>query len=343
MKNRTHRLRGGFTLVELLVVIAIIGILVALLLPAVQAAREAARRMQCSNNLKQIGLSLHNFHDTYKRFPPGSANNRQPLGSLTGGHRWGASWMVYILPYIEQQNVFDKAYTPMDEQYNSTLIRQTIGDLAGRPTFNAYRCPSSALARTHCVSTTSPGSMIADYVGIAGTINNFGGIGSSAHTNTPYGPAGRNGMLGYNTKNRFADMSDGSSSTMMVGECGAWLFENATTKRDYRPSSQHGFAMGCAGNNNNSEIPPNNGNGRIFNTTTLRYLINPAPTGVHNNSCGDGVCQNAGNNTPLRSEHPGGVQTAFGDGSVQFLSQTTTVQVLARYAARNDGTTVQAP
>src|SRR5215210_4213670 len=97
--------RTAFTLVELLVVIAIIGILVGLLLPAVQAAREAARRMSCSNNLKQLGLAMHNYHDTYKAFPPGVTS----IGGPGLGH-WGVSWMPLILRFIEQGAMADKLY-----------------------------------------------------------------------------------------------------------------------------------------------------------------------------------------------------------------------------------------
>ncbi|HTN77380.1 MAG TPA: DUF1559 domain-containing protein, partial [Pirellulaceae bacterium] len=108
MMERPVEARRAFTLVELLVVIAIIGVLVALLLPAVQAAREAARRMQCSNNVKQLGLSLHNHHDTYNRFPPGGANDQTPFGTETATSGWGSSWMVYILPYIEQNALYSQ-------------------------------------------------------------------------------------------------------------------------------------------------------------------------------------------------------------------------------------------
>ncbi len=101
MRKRTFE--RGFTLVELLVVIAIIGILVALLLPAIQAAREAARRTQCNNNLKNIGLALQNYHDTFKVFPQGVTNFRTPAPILVG-----PSWWYGILPFIEQRNMYDK-------------------------------------------------------------------------------------------------------------------------------------------------------------------------------------------------------------------------------------------
>lgn len=103
-----QRLRAGFTLIELLVVIAIIAILIALLVPAVQKVRESAARTQCSNNLRQIGIGLHGFHDIYKRLPPGGASDARPFGTVASSGEWGSSWLVFILPHVEQGPLFKK-------------------------------------------------------------------------------------------------------------------------------------------------------------------------------------------------------------------------------------------
>ncbi len=189
-------LRRGFTLVELLVVIAIIGVLVALLLPAVQAAREAARRMQCSNNLKQITLAVHNYHDSLLYLPPGSTNP-----SLSG-----SSGFVAILPYLEQAN----AYTLYDfskgnsDPVNLKAVSQRV---------KTYLCPSCVFARTVPIS------------GCDANDRAPGTYGFSTNTGFPYGIS--NGAIAnaLSPQTRMASITDGTSNTFLAGEA-HWSFKD---------------------------------------------------------------------------------------------------------------------
>lgn len=185
--KRFHNRSHAFTLVELLVVIAIIGILVALLLPAVQAAREAARRSQCNNNLKQIGLGFHNHHDTYGALP--TAGNGTTGNPPTDRREWG--WAYEILPFIEQQNVFDNTN---DGQVRATLLR-------------TYNCP------TRRQLTLFGGSARSDYAGNAGTRpNSDGKDGVVVMGPIPTAVNAPRGEVGLNS------ITDGTSNTVMVGE-----------------------------------------------------------------------------------------------------------------------------
>ena len=176
----------GFTLVELLVVIAIIGVLVALLLPAVQAAREAARRTSCSNNLKQIGLALHNYHDTFNVFPPGNFMAAGPIpnpipanvvvpnanGCFTGAGsvRPGAPWTVLVLPYIEQKPLHDSLDFNVEFNSYQNIGTQTINTQRCRIPISVYRCPSYATPPHPWVRPTAVAGTDQSY---APLINNY--------------------------------------------------------------------------------------------------------------------------------------------------------------------------
>ena len=197
VRSRSPRLQSppAFTLVELLVVIAIIGVLVSLLLPAVQSAREAARRMSCQNNLKQIALATHNYHDAYKYLPPASTNS-----NLSGSSAFAA-----ILPYIEQSSI----YTLYDfskgnsDPVNTQAVSQRI---------KAYICPSCFFARKvpipECDASRAPGT-----------------YGFSTSSGDPYAESNGAIVNALTPLTRFASVSDGASNTLLVGEA-HWGFKD---------------------------------------------------------------------------------------------------------------------
>jgi prepilin-type N-terminal cleavage/methylation domain-containing protein len=202
----------GFTLIELLVVIAIVGILVALLLPAVQQAREAARRTQCRNNLKQIGLALHNYHDTHNTFPPGW------IGLTAGAHDIeginGLAWGVFLLPYLDQG--------PLYNQFNFSLgILDPVHDQVRVQVLPVFRCPSDFGEPTWQIEEeANPGTVItrlstANYVGAFGTTGLEDCESGIGLTN---GQCRGNGSLFHNGKVSLRDYTDGTSNTFVCGE-----------------------------------------------------------------------------------------------------------------------------
>jgi prepilin-type N-terminal cleavage/methylation domain-containing protein len=348
----SSRKRLAFTLVELLVVIAIIGILIALLLPAVQAAREAARRSQCTNNIKQLSLSLHSFSDKYKRFPPGAAVDQQPdFGVHPTGMGCGSSWLVYILPYMEQSPLWDQLQFNGGSGWsnNSATSAPNNAPAISDVFIQSYFCPSSPLPKTigaGAVPFATGEIQLATYVGISGAVDglitghteNRCWIGSSAGC-CDGGITCAGGVLYPNSKIEFAHITDGTSNTMAISEHGDYLISDDGVKRDWRGSLPHGWQMG---NCNTASQPPANV-GRNFNCTTIRWRVNdkdrqglgwPMTTGE--GDCTLGVCYNMGSNIPLNSAHPGGVVVGLCDGSTRFLSETTVMETVAKLATRDD-------
>ncbi len=330
--------RRGFTLVELLVVIAIIGILIALLLPAVQAAREAARRSQCSNNMKQIGLALHNYHDSYKTFPfAWMVDLSAGLGPGLNAQTWGTR----ILPYLEQTALadqYDSSYPAFNElamfpqvQANLVVVATPLG---------AYVCPSTpgdAADRIYDVDLTPAGfpltwtSAPSDYCAITGVRGDFSRLAYAGWS----GSGSRYGVLQFNGndpatmqvelgKSRIADILDGTANTAMIGE---------------RVGGDEIYLKGgqLAGAPLDAMGPTNGGgwgdilNGEHWYAGSL-FDGMPGPDG--------GPCPI--NCTNVRSAgfysfHPGGAQFVIADGSVRFVSETVEAFAFASLTTRQRG------
>lgn len=215
--RRSHIRNRGFTLIELLVVIAIIAILIALLLPAVQQAREAARRTQCKNNLKQLGLALHNYHDVHRTFPSGWIAVDNGIQSPHEGIS-GAGWGTMILPFLEQDNLY--------KQFDANLaINDTANLLFLDNVLPAFQCPSDPKPdRWQIEEEGSPGTILTE-LPTANYIGSFGTEELDGCENSPgVAPVNGNGqcvgdgIFYHNSKVRIRDITDGTTNTFMIGE-----------------------------------------------------------------------------------------------------------------------------
>ena len=326
MKNT----RTAFTLIELLVVIAVIALLVALLLPAVQQAREAARRTSCKNNLKQLGIALHNYHDTHGIFPPAgySMIPNQAIFSPTA--------FVHILPYVEQDALYQLVKPHFTDGTNWYLHDGSAVALRNKTdgkSIPLYICPSSPINTMVDVQGTA--QLVPSYVMIAGSSNHRTTDPSAFSSSRVSG----GGVFPPMIRVRFRDITDGTTNVIMVGETSSWLEGNSTETHRYLPYSSSGIWHGLA-----TDRPPNgtaNSFGdedRCYGITTLDADIGPNPYAdppLHDrhrtNRC----------NAPLASQHSGGVQVILADGSVRFVSENIYREIYLNLADRDDGNVIE--
>jgi prepilin-type N-terminal cleavage/methylation domain-containing protein len=322
MSNR----RSGFTLLELLVVIAIIAVLVALLLPAVQQAREAARRAQCKNSMKQMGLALHNYHDAFLVFPPGETNT-QDIGYGTAGH----AWQAFVLPYLDQSAVYNRInwslpgwiWPPVVETLdpNHTMAVNTV--------LNVYLCPSSTQnSKVNIVPSSSshPPNKLGncEYVGIAG---------SDRNPRAGWENASNRGAMFLNSRTGVRDFIDGTSNTMFVGE-----FSGVTECQ----------ALNAGGGTSNSTLSWDMGNqcgncagGEM--TYAVKTIAFPPNGAYFWNDADAQRCppvQSVVSRAALKSNHEGGIHISLTDGSVRFLSESIDLVTYKDLADRADGNVI---
>jgi prepilin-type N-terminal cleavage/methylation domain-containing protein len=306
----------AFTLVELLVVIAIIGVLVALLLPAIQAAREAARRAQCLSHLKQLGVALHTYHDIYKSLPIGA---QYPVARK--------NWRVAMFPYTEQGALYDQLteesfLTPYTAAPGINVLLQKLR----LPNWN---CPSSP-----CPKVGASGSeqawgggdpQLVDYVGISGAYPDpTWGTNRTSSSNYDGGQYSASGTLIPFAAVKMADILDGTANTLIVGENSSFT-KVGTSLRDLR-SNYYGAWGGFTYNGNPWTGTPDTWSTGIV---TIRYAPNTEGTPA-------GAVHTWEANLPLRSAHPASVNGVLADGVTRTLSDTIDFTVLTRLAIRDD-------
>ncbi|MDY0168893.1 MAG: DUF1559 domain-containing protein [Thermoguttaceae bacterium] len=344
MCRETTRFRRGFTLVELLVVIAIIGILIALLLPAVQSAREAARRMQCSNNGKQIGLAAHNYHSTHKAFPPGVLNAAGlPMTNFQGGVKGTPGWAM-LLPFLEQNALYDaldfrfafaRAYH--GDSTEADVVNPTVNAPHLVTRINVLECPSARNMGEHIPESDVYTGYYTTPAGSYRT-NWYFSSGNSHERTTPYDRLGgdiRRGMFAAQGGATMAQIQDGTSNSIAFGEgLGGNDVKEVCGKRHWGP-------IGLFGNYTNifGRVPSSRSASPIDYSwiDPYNFTINSK---VQTNGTTYWECRTA---WVFSSDHPGGATFVFGDGSVHFLSDSTDYLTLARLAYIADGEPVTPP
>jgi prepilin-type N-terminal cleavage/methylation domain-containing protein/prepilin-type processing-associated H-X9-DG protein len=348
MRSSLTRRRGAFTLIELLVVIAIIAILIGLLVPAVQKVRDAATRAQCQNNLKQIGLALHAYHDAFKRFPPASTRIPDP-------NYWmhGPTWWAYTLPYVEQGNVYNRTVFNNQPGVNNTFWFADTGAVNKSAyhavVFPLMRCPGSNLPEWNVINSAQYQAYEPTYTAILGSDRH-----PTTDTTARNGPISDGGVLVLRTTPqgavRVGDIRDGTSNTIVVGEQSDFASPQQADPiyNDIRSSDSRGGFMGTSyttqpkgpgslsGCKGDGTTVRNDNCMRCYNTTTIVWPLGRKQYQFA--SMGDQRC-----GTPIQSVHQGGANVLLADGSVQFLSEGIDVNTFKNLVDRNDGNPVVLP
>ena len=323
---KRRKLAGGFTLVELLVVVTIIGMLIALLLPAVQAAREAARRMQCTNNVKQVALAVHMYHDTFSQFPPGYGYQIHGEGKNNGvGNETEWAWMARLFPYLDLATAASLIDWNRDPAGNFTAQESAVL-IAQYPVF---QCPADltvkknwSVAKSCTTWVPNEGFSRGSYAGNFGqddpAVSNSGGMERDGHIH---------GVFGYNYGISLERIQDGTSNTLLMAEIvpgggcsvrGAWWYdEGPVFMQVYVP---------------NDPTPDIQRTGRCDTVDKISGAIAPC-VGVL-------AEYNMVLNT-ARSYHPGGVMAAMCDGSVQFASNSISLTTWRALGTPNGGEAIK--
>jgi prepilin-type N-terminal cleavage/methylation domain-containing protein len=312
MAARTAR-RCAFTLIELLVVIAIIAILIALLLPAVQQAREAARRTQCKNNLKQMGLALHNYHDTFLVFPMA---NVVRFDNLVRGDGW--TWHARILPNLDQAALYNRVSSVMGTDIGNQNSAEQL--LAGRDTrLTVFQCP------THpggpATNSSKNGYQVSTYNGVTGSVC-FNDDQLDQATDVGYNG---DGLFHMNSRVRIGDVTDGTSNTFLVAEVQDEL--NGSPNQNRLPGSDRRY---CFSDNSDGNPP----------TDITEYLVGMELNDPINANHRDasGFYNNTGEYAG--SYHTGGAQFLLTDGTVRFISQNINMNLYQGISTRAKGEVV---